>query len=117
MHALIIEDDALIALSLEGLLRERGFNSCAIADTEAEAVAAAARRFPDLITADLRLRAGTGTGAVQTIRARQHVPVVYVTGNARDVGDAPADLLVEKPFSAATLTRAIEAAMAQVPPC
>jgi len=80
-HVLIIEDEPLIAWAIETLLEDNGATSVEIADTEAEAVAAAARKHPDLITSDVTLRTGTGPAAVEAIRATLGpVPVVYITG-------------------------------------
>jgi CheY-like chemotaxis protein len=55
MHALIIEDEPLIAMLIEDCLRLLGYDSIQFAATEAEAVAAASMRCPDLITSDVRL--------------------------------------------------------------
>ena len=81
MHVLIIEDEALLAMDLQCFLEELGADSCALADSEADAVRSAMEQPPDLITADMELREGTGLGAVRAIRKRiGEVPVVYVTG-------------------------------------
>ena len=50
MHALIIEDECLIAMAIEDALRDCGFTSFDVAVSADEAVAAAARKCPDLIT-------------------------------------------------------------------
>ena len=47
MHALIIEDELLIAFALEEILQELGFDSVDIADSEATAMEAASRNRPD----------------------------------------------------------------------
>ena len=53
-HALIIEDDAIIALEIEDRLRDLGYDSFDIAVSPAEALSCATARRPDLITADVR---------------------------------------------------------------
>jgi DNA-binding response OmpR family regulator len=58
MHALIIEDESMIALAIEDALRACGFTSFDIAVSAEEAVAAGRRTCPDLITADVELRPG-----------------------------------------------------------
>ncbi len=63
-HVLIIEDEAVVALHLEALLREHGATTFAFAGTEAEAVEAARDRRPALLTSDVNLREGTGPRAV-----------------------------------------------------
>lgn len=109
MHALIIEDDSIIAMMIEDELRDLGFRSVDCASTEEEAITAAARTCPDLITSDGSLVAGSGAGAVHRIRAAFAVPVIFITGDpakARNcVAGAP---VLEKPFSIAQLAAAVE---------
>lgn len=101
MHALIIEDEALIAMAIEDALRGCGFTSFDVAISADEAVAAAARKCPDLITADVELRPGCGITAVQSICSEQPIPVLFVTGSPGTVRiRMPGHPLVEKPFSA-----------------
>ena len=52
-HVLVIEDDLLIALYLQTLLEENGATSVDIADTEIEAIRAAAANPPSVITSAL----------------------------------------------------------------
>src|SRR6185312_3013115 len=59
-HALIIEDEMLIALEVESLLHDFGFESCDIVDNPKDAVKSAMAHRPDLVTADLRIVGGTG---------------------------------------------------------
>jgi DNA-binding response OmpR family regulator len=111
MHALIIEDEWLIALELEAHVLSFGFASCDIAVEEAEALAMAKHRRPALITADLHLAQGSGFAAVRTIRLLLGaIPVIFVTGNA-SLLKAEADPVVDKPFTIAGLRRACEAAL------
>lgn len=101
MHALIIEDESLIAMVIEDALRDCGFTSFEIAVSDEEAVAAVERRCPDLITADVKLRPGCGITAVQSICSGQPVPVLFVTGSPGEVRvRMPGQVVVEKPFTA-----------------
>ena len=50
MHALIIEDESLIAMAIEDALRGCGFLSFDVAVSADEAITAAALKCPDLIT-------------------------------------------------------------------
>lgn len=111
MHALIIEDEPLIALLIEDHLRAIGYLSIDFAVTEAEAVAAALRRCPDLITSDVRLAAGCGIAAVEAICNEHIIPVVFITASAGDVRQRVADAtVVAKPFTVADLSQALDAA-------
>jgi len=101
-HALIIEDEMMIALSLEDLLTGLGFRSFDIADSAAAALLCARNHRPDMITADGLINGGTGMEAVDQITdAMGAIPVVYVSGNPTFiVGRGP---VVAKPFSSETL--------------
>jgi len=111
MHALLIEDHGLISWLLEEELRDMGYDSFDVAVTEAQAVAAAHLHQPDLITADAFLRCGTGPSAVRTICREGAVPVVFITGDLDMARRLSVDAVVlEKPFTAAELTCAVERA-------
>ena len=102
MHALIIEDESLIAMAIEDALRGCGFTSFSFALSTDEAVAAAARNCPDLITADVQLRPGCGIATVQAICSKQPIPVIFITGRPGEVRiRMPGYPLIEKPFNAA----------------
>lgn len=101
MHALIIEDESLIAMAIEDALRGCGFTSFDFAISAEEALAAAECRCPDLITADVELRPGCGIAAVQSICSERPIPVLFITGSPGEVRiRMPGHALVEKPFRA-----------------
>ena len=109
MHALIIEDEILIAMAIEDALRGCGFNSFDIAVSTEEAVAAAVRNCPDLITADVELRPGCGITAVQSICSQRQIPVLFITGTPSEVRiRMPGHQLVEKPFEENHIMEAIK---------
>ena len=108
MHALIIEDEAMIALAIEGILRDCGFVSFDFACSVEEAVAAAERRCPDLITSDVRLAPGSGIDAVESICADKPIPVIFITGTPADVqARLPGQVILHKPFDALRLAEAV----------
>jgi DNA-binding response OmpR family regulator len=109
MHALIIEDEFLTAQLIEDRLRDLGFTSFAFAVGEDEAVAAAHRRCPDLITSDVQLETGSGIDAVQRICAENPAPVIYITGSVAMVQErCPYALVVQKPLGMADLRAAVQ---------
>jgi CheY-like chemotaxis protein len=110
MHVLIIEDDFLTAMLLAEILGDLGFASSAFAATERDAVAAARRQCPDLITADVRLQAGNGIAAVRAICAEKVIPVIYVTASRPELTQLPGAIIVEKPFTDFALKTAVAAA-------
>ncbi len=113
LRVLVIVDDALIAMLYADLLAEMGHVICAIARTEAEAVAAAARDKPDLMIVDAGLRDGSGISAVAEILQSGFVPHLFVTG---DVGAVqalrPGAVVLQKPFRDPELAHAVERALA-----
>ena len=112
MHALIIEDESLIALAIEEALRDCGFTSFDIAASAKDGVAAATRRCPDLITADVQLRPGCGIDAVQSVCSDVPIPVVFITGSPIEVrARMPGHVLIEKPFAADHLMAAVKRAL------
>ena len=109
MHALIIEDESLIAMAIEDALRSCGFTSFEVAVSAQEAVASAARKCPDLITADVELRPGCGIAAVQSICSEQPIPVLFITGSPGEVRiRMPGHPLIEKPFEESHIMEAIK---------
>jgi CheY-like chemotaxis protein len=111
MHALIIEDEALIALLIEDGVRALGYTSIDFAATQAEAVWAAAAHCPDLITSDVRLPEGCGIAAVEAICAERDIPVLFITATVWTVRERLGDAaILAKPFTCADLRRALAAA-------
>jgi CheY-like chemotaxis protein len=111
MHALIIEDQALIAMMVEDELWELGYTSFDVATTQESAIAAAKRRCPDLITADDRLTTGSGIEAVRIICAEQSIPTVYIVGNPHELGrQTSGTIVIGKPFVRDDLREAVQRA-------
>lgn len=113
MHALIIEDEFLIAAMIEDALRELGYTSFDLVGSEAEAVAAAQTHTPDLITADDRLKYGSGPGAVRTICKGSSIPVIFIVGNPHAVeGAFEHSIVLGKPYRSHQLGDAVRAVCA-----
>lgn len=113
MHALVIEDEALIGMFIGDLLEDIGFDTVSLATTKAEALSLAHTIRPDFIASDIRLPDGTGVDAVREIAdSLGHTPVVYVTGNP-DEAPKPHSIVCEKPVSDGALRAAVERAMAE----
>ena len=106
-HALIIEDMPVIAMSIQDELADMGY-SVAIAWTEAQAVALADERCPDLIIADARLEEGSGIVAVRQICRDRAIAVIFMTGDFEAVEGAIGEAaLLSKPFGSAELKSSI----------
>ncbi len=112
MHALIIEDESLIAMAIEEVLTSYGFTSFDIACSEEEAIRVAALRPPALITADGQLRPGSGIDAVNVICMAGPIPVIFITATPTEVERRmPDHPLIVKPFSNEAVISAVRLAM------
>lgn len=106
-HVLIIEDEIVVALDLQGILAAHGASTFAFATSENEAIDQARRARPDFISSDVNLSEGTGPRAVATIH-QEHgpIPVVYVTATPEDCESCPPDRILGKPIIEAQVLRA-----------
>lgn len=117
MHALIIEQDAWIALMIEDALADAGCTSFDVAVSREDALALAAERCPDLITSNVGLGTSNGIETVRAICADRYIPVVFVTTAGWEVRSRSDELaVVQKPFGPHEMKLAIAKAMAQPPP-
>jgi len=112
MHALIIEDEALIAMTIEGILGNCGFTSFDVASSSEEAIRAAELRRPALITADGQLRPGSGIDAVNVICSGGPIPVIFITATPTEVESRmPHHPLIVKPFTSEAVMKAVKSVM------
>ena len=116
MHAFIIEDDYLIAQSLQDMLERLGFTRFSFARSEDAAVQGSAEQQIDLITADVRLLPGDGVNAVEAICAKRNIPVIFITGYADELKErAPDAIVVQKPIDCEELNSAVASVFSQPP--
>jgi CheY-like chemotaxis protein/DNA-directed RNA polymerase specialized sigma24 family protein len=112
---LIIEDEPLISMQLEDLVRSLGHEICGTAATRTQAQEVVAERTPGLVLADIQLADGSsGLDAVDDILAIGSVPVIFITAYPERLltGDRPEPTyLVTKPFQEATVRAAISQAL------
>jgi CheY-like chemotaxis protein len=104
---LIIEDEPIIAMDIEELVRSCGHRVVGVAASEAEAVEIAHRVRPGLILADINLgRGGDGSAAVARIMRDHYAPVIFVTAYPERLltGEAlEPTFVITKPFEPLTL--------------
>ena len=107
---LIIEDEPLIAIDLEGLVQGLGHRVTAIARTQREALEAVKAIRPGLVLADIQLADGSsGLDAVNDILQKFDVPVIFITAFPERLltGERPEPtFLIGKPFEA-NMVRAV----------
>jgi CheY-like chemotaxis protein len=116
---LIVEDEALVALSVSGLLEDMGHEVCGVAGSVAEAIELGRAHAPDLVLMDVNLQeGGSGIDAAHQLRAFDRPPVVlfvtsYVDSDTRRrMEEAKPFGIVQKPFQEAHLQSTVEQALA-----
>jgi len=112
---LIIEDEPIISLDLQSIIREMGHSVAAIATTKDEAVRAARKTELGLVLADIKLADGSsGIDAVKEILSDVQVPIVFITAYPERLltGERPEPtFLVTKPFVPETVRVAVSQAL------
>jgi CheY-like chemotaxis protein len=112
LRVLVIEDDALLALTLAEVLSDLGHAVCATAATPAAAIAAAYEQRPDFLLSDVKLHNGSGIDAVEEILRSRPVPHMFMTGDLVGLHlRLPDAVAIRKPFSSATLAKAMAKAL------
>ena len=112
---LIIEDEPIIAMDLETIVRDLGHDVTGVAVTRDEAVTQALARRPGLVLADIQLADdSSGIDAVKDILAEFSVPVIFITAFPERLltGERPEPtFLITKPFQRSTVKAAIAQAL------
>lgn len=104
---LIVEDEIFVALDIERILVDAGFQVAAIAADQHDALAVADR--VQLAFVDINLRDGaTGPQIARDLAEKFGVRIVYVTANPAQIGDAATHAVgcIRKPFSEAAILAA-----------
>ena len=114
-RVLIIEDEPIIAMDIEGIVRDLGHDVVGVAVTRDEAVAMAVSEKPGLILADIQLADdSSGIDAVKDILNQFQVPVIFITAFPERLltGERPEPtFLITKPFQRSTVKAAISQAL------
>lgn len=114
-RVLIIEDEPIIAMDIETIVRDLGHEVTNVAVTRDEAVAAAMADRPGLVLADIQLADdSSGIDAVKDILAEFRVPVIFITAFPERLltGERPEPtFLITKPFQRSTVKAAISQAL------
>ena len=114
-EVLIIEDEPIIAMDIETIVRDLGHNVTGVAVTRDEAVSQALARRPGLVLADIQLADdSSGIDAVKDILQEFQVPVIFITAFPERLltGERPEPtFLITKPFQRSTVKAAIAQAL------
>jgi CheY-like chemotaxis protein len=114
---LVVEDDTIIAITIEGRLKQFGYKVVGRASTAQDAIKKTIEFEPDLVLMDIHLKGPIdGIEAAQTIYGIYNIPVVYLTAFSdentleRAQKTSPFGYIV-KPFSDSTLKTSIKMAL------
>ena len=114
-EVLIIEDEPIIAMDIETIVRDLGHTVTGVAVTRDEAVSQAMARRPGLVLADIQLADdSSGIDAVKDILQEFTVPVIFITAFPERLltGERPEPtFLITKPFQRSTVKAAIAQAL------
>jgi diguanylate cyclase (GGDEF)-like protein/PAS domain S-box-containing protein len=114
---LVVEDESVVAMDLDGQLRDMGYHVCACVDNGRDAIARARADRPDLVLMDVVLRGDIdGIAAANAIGAELKIPVLFLSAYSDDqtVARAAATMpygYLTKPFQARELRAGIEVAL------
>ena len=85
VRILIVEDEVIIALSLQRKLENAGYDVPAVASSGSEAVQLALQLQPDLMLVDISLgEEMSGIDIVTQIRPHLDIPIIYLTAYSDD---------------------------------
>lgn len=113
-RVLIVEDDMIISLVIENMVKELGHEVVGKATSGLDAIELALENNPDLILMDIRLKGEMdGIEAVKVIKEKISTSVIYLTGNSDRVNYDRAKAtkcvdLITKPFTINDLTKSFE---------
>lgn len=111
---LVVEDEMLVAIDMEAILQERGYECAGIApdlDTAAEYF----ETELDLALVDLNLRDGRTGPQIGARLSSRGVPVIFVTANPEQLGPGIAGTIgvITKPTNENALIEAVEYALSR----
>jgi len=82
---MIVEDETIVAMTLEDALRNMGYAVIGPVSTADEAVRLAGSETPDLILMDIRIKGERdGISAAEEINEKHTIPIVYLTAHGDD---------------------------------
>jgi DNA-directed RNA polymerase specialized sigma24 family protein/CheY-like chemotaxis protein len=114
-NVLIIEDEPIIAMDVEHIVRSLGHEVAGIARTHNEAVTIARKGGIGLVLADIQLADGSsGINAVNEILQNIELPVIFITAYPERLltGERPEPtFLITKPFQPETVKAVISQAL------
>ena len=118
---LIVEDEVIVSLDIQTILKDMGIAVTGIAHTVEQALASIAGERPDLVLLDISLDGEfEGVELARTIDRRWGIPVVFISGHLGDQAVKGLDELntlgyIVKPFYPINLRETVESAIHALP--
>lgn len=116
---LVVEDESILALDIQGYLKSFGYKVAAVADKGEIAVKLAKKHQPDLVLMDIRLKGEMdGIDAGEQIWQTLRIPIIYLTAYAekatleRAKKTMPYGYIL-KPFDSRDIQTAVEIALSK----
>lgn len=111
---LVVEDDMIISLVVENMIKKLGYTLVGKAASAEKAIELAKEHEPEIILMDIRLK-GEMDGIETIIKIREHISteVIYLTGNSDKANYERAKAtncidLISKPFTIGELVRSLD---------
>ncbi len=114
---MVVEDEKLVALSIEKCLKSMGYEVPLTVTTGEEAVQRVIEIEPDLVLMDIRLKGAIdGVEAANRIKTSFRIPIIYLTAYSEDQTLERAKITepfgyITKPFEERTLQATVEMAL------
>jgi len=118
-RALVIEDELLVAMTVEDFLADQGCKVLVSAPTVPKALQSIADENPEIVILDRNLD-GERTSAVAELLNSRGIPYVVVTGYIKGVTDDPSMInapCVQKPWTPAKLLAGLHEAISARKTC
>lgn len=81
---LIVEDEVILAMSMEVSLKKMGYEVTGIETSAAQAINHARNRLPDLVVMDINLNNSSGIDAANEIWKSLKIPIIFLTSYSND---------------------------------
>jgi CheY-like chemotaxis protein len=114
---LVVEDEAIIAMDIQSILKKIGYSSSEVVHSGEESIQKVASGHPHLVLMDIKLKGNLdGIEAARQILHRYNVPVVYITAygdeNTLKRANGTARFgYITKPFEESDLQTTIQGAL------
>ncbi len=114
---LVVEDEAIIAMDIQSILRKLGLGQTEVVHTGEESIQRVAAGRPHLVLMDIKLKGKLdGIQAAHEIFTQYHVPVIYITafgdeGTLKRANGTARYGFITKPFEETDLQSTVQNAL------